>query len=853
MKTIVCMAGPHGSGKTTIAEKLIQLYLPGAAEIFLLTHETSCQLLINKISISSASLIFIINKLDHDFSEEIALEHLINVKVYIESPLDLCLLRCFRAGKTSFFDSYEANRNDIILFQEKLKEKSDIVIDNSQHIADLDMAVIIDKIFSVHAAASYSPIPMKMINPSFDASLKSAEVLQGKLYVISGPSGVGKNTLITEMLNKFHFLQKVVPYTTRHKRDLEIDGVDYFFVSSDLFKKIKDERVFLQYFINKNTGHEYGLLLNDVKKILRDGISVIVDIFPNGLVQVQEHGLNATSVFLCPPGFNDLSRRLVARDGKVDSDRISHALENFESASFESYDFLIVNDNLMDAVESMSAIILENQLRMNKQLLKQSMLLTSLRLERGLAAMKTKLSPLRWEKLMISTLSSLNNISVKVSVEGEHYFLRVRASDPHYGIVIADEYRNITQVSQHGIYPEVSYYDADHGYYFVRFLNEYKNLAVASVVSQESVLKTIVGSLKKLHALPLFENNYRPIAYIEATAIRIKKKNISLPHLLDTIILFAHRLSELLDHFSDRLYPCHNDVSPYNMLHNIEQGSVVLTDWESSGNNNFYWDLSKLSVEFLLTEVQEELLLQTYFMGVSGHVELAQLVLFKFLVELHLAMWAKWQVVIKNQAALSCQFEHIFLSRLENCRSYLKSNDFYRHIQCLLQHLPSQARSVPILIKSRIEQIFLPKPEKSIIFAKSRLSVFTASSSTLFFSEALVIIKPDAVAKGFSGAIISAIEVENYSISKMKECMLTQVEVEKLYDIAKHVLRYDVLDLMTAGPVILLVIHAMDQSSSDLLELKKRLRSNFAETEKWNALHCSDDAQSACREISLFF
>jgi guanylate kinase len=178
----------------------------------------------------------------------------------------------------------------------------------------------------------------------------------GAILVLSGPSGAGKSSLISKIIDHIGPTYFSISTTTRAMRPGEVDGIHYHFVSEETFKKEIEEEMFLEYAIVH--GNYYGTSLGPVKKALKDGKLVIFDIDVQGHDAVQHRlGDITTSVFITTPSMEELKRRLYGRS--TDSDeviakRIDMAKREVQRIS--EYDFLVINDDLDRAAETLMLI-----------------------------------------------------------------------------------------------------------------------------------------------------------------------------------------------------------------------------------------------------------------------------------------------------------------------------------------------------------------------------------------------------------------------------------------------------------------------------------------------------------------
>ena len=179
----------------------------------------------------------------------------------------------------------------------------------------------------------------------------------GKLFVLSGPSGVGKGTLREHALNNAPNLKYSISCTTRKPREGETDGVEYRFISHTKFQEYISQGLFLEY----AHVHEdyYGTLKSDVMSELEIGHDVLLEIDVQGALTVKEIMPEAVLIFVAPPSVEVLTQRLTGRGTESSSSlevRLSNALK--EIALKDKYDYVIVNDDLDSACEELRKIIL---------------------------------------------------------------------------------------------------------------------------------------------------------------------------------------------------------------------------------------------------------------------------------------------------------------------------------------------------------------------------------------------------------------------------------------------------------------------------------------------------------------
>ena len=180
--------------------------------------------------------------------------------------------------------------------------------------------------------------------------------MTGRSFIISGPSGVGKSTVLKELFRKRGNLYFSVSATTRAPREGEEDGVAYHFVSRETFQEWVREDQFLEH--AEFVENSYGTPKKYVYEAMEAGQDVILDIEVQGAVQVKEKMPDVVRIYLAPPGWEVLERRLRARG--TDSEetirkRLSRAKEEYKLAN--TYDYFVINDTVEHAVAELDAIM----------------------------------------------------------------------------------------------------------------------------------------------------------------------------------------------------------------------------------------------------------------------------------------------------------------------------------------------------------------------------------------------------------------------------------------------------------------------------------------------------------------
>ena len=178
----------------------------------------------------------------------------------------------------------------------------------------------------------------------------------GRLFVVAGPSGVGKGTLVRRVRGLVPTLGYSVSVTTRPPRPEEADGVDYRFVSADDFRRLVEEGAFLEH--AEVFGHRYGTLSGPIGDELERGRDVLLEIDVQGAAQIHERHPDALLVFLAPPSEAELERRLRSRGTEDDRSirrRLAEARRELGQTGW--FDRVVVNDDVGRAAEEVAAII----------------------------------------------------------------------------------------------------------------------------------------------------------------------------------------------------------------------------------------------------------------------------------------------------------------------------------------------------------------------------------------------------------------------------------------------------------------------------------------------------------------
>lgn len=193
------------------------------------------------------------------------------------------------------------------------------------------------------------------------------DVREGMLYVVSAPSGAGKTSLCKEIIDLFPNLRHSVSYTTRPARKGEVHGRDYFFVGMDEFRRMVDAGEFAEW--AEVHGNCYGTAIKTLEEFRSQGIDIILDIDCQGAAQLKKTQQGAVYIFILPPNFAELRRRLTTRNldsAEVIERRIQAASR--EIAESRWYDYIIVNDDFSSAVEEMKSVLIAEHCRTGRVL-----------------------------------------------------------------------------------------------------------------------------------------------------------------------------------------------------------------------------------------------------------------------------------------------------------------------------------------------------------------------------------------------------------------------------------------------------------------------------------------------------
>jgi guanylate kinase len=179
---------------------------------------------------------------------------------------------------------------------------------------------------------------------------------KGNLFIVSGPSGAGKGTIIRSTLASSDDIKVSVSVTTREIRDKETEGVNYFFKSREEFENMIDNDAFLEY--ATVYGNYYGTPKQPVLDAIEKGESMLLEIDIQGALQVKKNYPEGIFVFILPPSMKELKNRIIERGSETDESLKVRLLSAYEEISYiEKYDYYIVNDRLEDSILYFKSIV----------------------------------------------------------------------------------------------------------------------------------------------------------------------------------------------------------------------------------------------------------------------------------------------------------------------------------------------------------------------------------------------------------------------------------------------------------------------------------------------------------------
>lgn len=189
---------------------------------------------------------------------------------------------------------------------------------------------------------------------------------KGGVFIISGPSGSGKDTVLAELFRNRPDLLFSISSVTRPMRSGEKEGDKYNFISREKFEYMIENDMLLEH--NVFVGNYYGTPREPVERAVAEGKDIIIEVDVNGAAQIRKKLPEAVSIFIMPPSFQELKRRLRGRGTESEElieKRLNSALGEIKRAS--EYDYIIVNDNITAAADDILSVILSSSFKTDRQ------------------------------------------------------------------------------------------------------------------------------------------------------------------------------------------------------------------------------------------------------------------------------------------------------------------------------------------------------------------------------------------------------------------------------------------------------------------------------------------------------
>ena len=190
---------------------------------------------------------------------------------------------------------------------------------------------------------------------------------KGNLFIVTGPSGAGKGTVLGRVMPSMEDLHYSVSATTRAPREGEEDGVNYYFLRKEQFLEMIGQGAFLEH--AEYVGNYYGTPAGPVDECLNKGMDVVLEIEVQGALIVKQRRPEAKLVFIIPPSFSDLELRLRSRGTETEetiAKRLEKAREEYQMA--DQYDYIVLNDKVEKAADELRAIILASRCAVGRRI-----------------------------------------------------------------------------------------------------------------------------------------------------------------------------------------------------------------------------------------------------------------------------------------------------------------------------------------------------------------------------------------------------------------------------------------------------------------------------------------------------
>lgn len=196
--------------------------------------------------------------------------------------------------------------------------------------------------------------------------MRRKKMNKGGVFIISGPSGSGKDTVLAELFRNRPDLLFSISSVTRPMRQGEKEGDKYNFISREKFEYMIENDMLLEH--NVFVGNYYGTPREPVERAVTAGKDIIIEVDVNGAAQIRKKMPEAVSIFIMPPSFEELKRRLIGRGTESEElieKRLNSALGEIKRAT--EYDYIIVNDNITAAADDILSVILSSSFKIDRQ------------------------------------------------------------------------------------------------------------------------------------------------------------------------------------------------------------------------------------------------------------------------------------------------------------------------------------------------------------------------------------------------------------------------------------------------------------------------------------------------------